>query len=174
MLYNSRVASGLASSTAPNSSLASHHNNGNRPSSNFAAAPSRGHLSFLYLAVHTAHAVAPGIWTVSHCTRILTAIMSAKPFAWRVVGVTPAALKKLSELDFRYQSKCGLTRAHLRPRIETVRELLGRAEPLPQIEFIEFWFTHDRTVLCAAGENRAIVPQFVELQRPRPKSITTK
>jgi hypothetical protein len=48
----------------------------------------------LYLAVHAAHAEAPHIWTVSHCTRLLTSIMSAKPFAWHVVGVTKAALKK--------------------------------------------------------------------------------
>jgi hypothetical protein len=118
----------------------------------------------LYLAVHGAHAEAPHIWTVSHCTRILTSIMSAKPFAWRVVGVTEAALKKFHELNYRYQSRHGLTRAHLRPRIETVRELLARSEPMSQSEFIEYWFAHDRTVLCAVGENKTIVPQFIEIE----------
>jgi hypothetical protein len=90
--------------------------------------------------------------------------MSAKPFAWRVVGVTEAALKKFHELKYQYQGGHGLTRAHLRPRIETVRELLGRSEPMSQSEFIEYWFEHDRTVLCAKGENRTIILQFIEIE----------
>lgn len=118
----------------------------------------------LYLAVHAAHAEAPHIWTVSHCTRILTAIMSAKPFAWHVVGVTEAALRKFHELKYRSQAGQGLTRAHLRPRIETVRELLDRGEPMSQDEFIEYWFAHDRTVLCARGENKATVPNFIDIE----------
>jgi hypothetical protein len=35
----------------------------------------------LYLAVHRARAAAPRIWTDHHCTRVLTSIMSAKPFS---------------------------------------------------------------------------------------------
>jgi len=118
----------------------------------------------LYLAVRDAHAEAPDVWTVDHCKRLLTSIMSAKPFAWRVVGVTQAALKKFHELDYRYRSKQGLTRAHLRPRIETVRELLDRSEPMSQDEFIEYWLTHDRTILCAQGENKVTVPDFIEFE----------
>jgi len=118
----------------------------------------------LYRAVHVAHAEAPHIWTVSHCTRILTPIISAKRFAWHVIGVTEAALKKFHELNYRYQAGHGLTRAHLRPRIETVRELLDRSEPMSQSEFIEYWFAHDRTVLCARGENRAVVPKFIAIE----------
>jgi hypothetical protein len=118
----------------------------------------------LYRAVHAAHAEAPQIWTVGHCTRLLTSIMSAKPFAWRVVGVTRAALKKFHELNYRYQSRHGLTRAHRTPRIETVRELLNRSEPLSQSEFIEYWFAHDETILCATGENKASVPPHIEIE----------
>lgn len=118
----------------------------------------------LYCAVHAAHTEAPHIWTVSHCTRILTSIMSAKPFAWHVVGVTEAALRKFHELNYRYEAGHGLTRAHLRPRIETVRELLNRSEPMSQDEFIGYWFAHDRTVLCARGENKAIVPKFIAIE----------
>lgn len=90
--------------------------------------------------------------------------MSAKPFAWHVVGVTEAALRKFHELNYRYQAGHGLTRAHLRPRIETVRELLNRSDPMSQSEFIEYWFAHDRTVLCARGENKAIVPKFIAIE----------
>jgi hypothetical protein len=118
----------------------------------------------LYCAVHAAHAEAPHIWTASQCTRIITPIMSAKPFAWHVVGVTEAALRKFHELNYRYQAGHGLTRAHLRPRIETVRELLDRSEPMSESEFIKYWFAHDRTILCARGENKAIVPKFIAIE----------
>ena len=76
---------------------------------------------YLYSAVHRAHKEAPEIWTIQECTRIMTSIMAAKPFSWRVVGITEAALKKFSEFNFRYKSGAGITRAHLKPRIETVR-----------------------------------------------------
>lgn len=66
----------------------------------------------LYMAVYAAHANAPQIWTNHHCTRLLTSIMSSKPFSWRVVGITKEALKKLHELNYRYKSREGLTRAH--------------------------------------------------------------
>jgi hypothetical protein len=89
--------------------------------------------------------------------------MAAKPL-WRVVGVTKAALGKFAELNYRYESGQGLKRAHLRPRIETVRELLSRSEPLSQSEFIEYWVAHDRVVLCAEGENKATVPPFIEIE----------
>lgn len=43
-----------------------------------------------------------------HCTRLLTSIMSSKPFSWRVVGITKEALKTLHELNYRYKSREGL------------------------------------------------------------------
>ena len=118
----------------------------------------------LYLAVRAAHAEAPQIWTDGHCTRVLTSIMSGKPFAWRVIGITEAALQKFHNLNYRYQSGSGITRAHLRERIVTVRELLSRREPMSANEFIEYWLANDSTVLCAVGENKAIVPRFIEIE----------
>jgi hypothetical protein len=118
----------------------------------------------LYVAVRAAHSEAPQIWTDGHCTRILTSIMSGKPFSWRVVGITEAALRRFHELNYRYQSRLGLTRAHLRERIETVRELLSRSEPMSASEFIEYWLANDRTILCAVGQNKAIVPPYIEIE----------
>ena len=106
---------------------------------------------YLYSAVHRAHKEAPEIWTIQECTRIMTSIMAAKPFSWRVVGITEAALKKFSEFDFRYKSGAGITRAHLKPRIETVRTLLAPSEPLSEVEFLNI---NDTTVLCVSGENK--------------------
>jgi hypothetical protein len=120
----------------------------------------------LYSAVHAAHAAAPHIWTDHHCTRLLTSIMSSKPFSWRVVGITKEALKTLHQLNYRYKSREGLTRAHLRPRIETVQELLKRDEPMSEREFIEYWLTHDRTVICAKGENKPTIAHFIPIDNP--------
>jgi hypothetical protein len=89
--------------------------------------------------------------------------MSAKPFSWRVVGITEAALKKLHQLNYQYKSGHGLTRAHLNSRNDTVRELLKR-EPMSERDFIEYWLTHDRTVICAKGENKPIVTSFIQFE----------
>src|SRR5579872_7316350 len=121
----------------------------------------------LYLAVHAAHAEAPDIWTEHHCTRLLTSIMGAQPFSWRVAGITKAALKKLHQLNYRYKSREGLSRAHLKPRIKTVQELLTRPKPMPEREFVEYWLKHDRTVICAKGENKTTIEHFIPIRNPR-------
>ena len=94
----------------------------------------------------------------------LTSIMAAKPFSWRVVGITKAALTRFSELDFRYRSGTGLTRAHLSPRIATVRSLLTPPEPLNESDFLNVWIQNDRTVLCGQGENKVSIPTFIEFE----------
>ena len=121
---------------------------------------------YLYSAVHRAHKEAPDVWTIQECTRIMTSIMAAKSFSWRVVGITEAALKKFSEFNFRYKSGAGITRAHLKPRIETVRTLLAPSEPLSEVEFLNIWLQNDRTVLCVSGENKTTVPKFIALENP--------
>jgi hypothetical protein len=117
----------------------------------------------LYTAVHRAHKEVPAIWTDHECNRILTSVMAAKPFSWRVIGITAAALKTFAEMDFRYKSNLGLTRAHLRPRIETVRVLLATDEPLSEQKFIDTWLQNDRTILCARGENKASIPEYIQI-----------
>ena len=119
---------------------------------------------YLYSAVHRAHKEAPDVWTIQECTRIMTSIMAAKPFSWRVVGITESALKKFSEFNFRYKSGAGITRAHLKPRIETVRTLLAPSEPLSEVEFLNIWLQNDRTVLCVSGENKTTVPKFIAFE----------
>lgn len=118
----------------------------------------------LYLAVHRAHKEAPEIWTDHESNRILTSIMAAKPFSWRVVGITKAALIKFSELNFRYKSKMGITRAHLTARIMTVRKLLEPSEPFNESDFLNTWLQNDTTVFCASGENKASMPNYIEFE----------
>src|ERR1700680_2836842 len=108
-----------------------------------------------YLAVYRAHATDPNAWPINRCTRILTTVMTG-PLSWRVIGITCVALKKFHELNYKYVSGHGITRAHLKPRIETVREAVCRIEPMPEQEFFEHWRDNDTTVLCARGENKTV------------------
>lgn len=90
--------------------------------------------------------------------------MAAKEFSWRVVGITNAALQKFAELDFRYRPQNGLTRAHLTPRIATVRALLAKQAPISAEEFITTWLANDRTILCAKGENKNLMPDYIPIE----------
>jgi len=121
-------------------------------------------LHALYAAVHRAHKDVPTVWTDHECNRVLTAIMAAKPFSWRVVGITPQALRQFSDLAFRYKSKLGFTRAHIHPRIETVRSLLAPEDPVPESDFIDIWIKNDRTVICSRGENVAALPEYIPFE----------
>jgi hypothetical protein len=121
-------------------------------------------LHALYAAVHRAHKDLPAVWTDHECNRILTAIMAAKPFSWRVVGITPKALRQFSELDFRYKGQLGFTRAHIVPRITTVRSILETEEPLPEDVFLDIWLKNDRTVICSRGENKAALPEYISFE----------
>ena len=73
-------------------------------------------------------------------------------------------MKKFKELNFRYKSGIGITRAHLVPRIGTVRALLAPSEPLGESEFWKIWLHNDVTILCAAGENKASIPSFIPFE----------
>jgi hypothetical protein len=122
-----------------------------------------GTLHSLYVAVHRAHKDAPTLWTDHECNRVLTAIMAAKRFSWRVVGITPNALWQFSKDGFRYKSKQGFTRAHIKSRIETVRYLLAKDDPVPEAQFIATWLYNDQTVICSRGENKAQLPEYITI-----------
>lgn len=117
----------------------------------------------MYRALHQVHKEAPAVWTVQECTRVLTAIMAAKSSSWRVIGITPAALVTFAETGFRSTSGQGITRAHLRPRIDTVRAVMHPREPLTEKAFFDTWVTNDLTVLCAKGENRKTITNYIEI-----------
>lgn len=116
----------------------------------------------LYLALHEVHKNSPAIWTVQECTRVLTAIMAAKSFSWRVIGITPAALVAFAEAGFRTRNGLGITRAHVRPRIDTVRAVMHPREPLTEKAFFDTWLANDLTVLCAKGENRKTLTDYIK------------
>jgi len=119
-----------------------------------------------YKALHQAHRLAPDLFTLSWCTQILTMVMAPVKPSWPVIGITRAALAEFAKAEFRFHStrQQGITRAHLRPRIDTVKQLLAPDAPLPEGEMLAIWFANDRTVLCARGENKATVPDYLPIE----------
>jgi hypothetical protein len=117
----------------------------------------------LYKSVHRAHKDEPDIFTLQVCKEILTAVMGRQSFSWKVVGITKGALEVFAKSDFKYKSGQGITRAHLVPRVETVKQLLSESSPYDQDRFVEFWNKNDMTVICAKGENKSSIPNYIPI-----------
>jgi hypothetical protein len=128
----------------------------------------------VYVALHKSHAVSSARFTLAHCAKVLAAVMSCNPWVWRVVGVTPAALEAIRQSSFRYKSGGGITRAHLRPRVSSVKLLMQTDKPLPVDDFIESILTHDITVLCARGENKETVPAYIAFENEDASLFSSK
>ena len=119
----------------------------------------------IYLALYEGHKADPGHWRPTEITRVLTAALAAQKFSWRVIGITPAALKKFAEMDFKYQSGCGITRAHLVNRQTTFMEMINRPDPMTFLDFANFHWERDKTVLSAKGENKnGSVPEYISIE----------
>lgn len=118
----------------------------------------------IYAAIHKAHKNNPTLLPASICATVLTAVMSSSSWAWRVIGITPAALRHYKAQGFKHRSKQGISRAHLRPRVDTVRELLAPEHPLSAERFIDVLLRHDGTVLCTHGENKVTVAEYIPFE----------
>jgi hypothetical protein len=119
-------------------------------------------LHSFYLLAHEGHRAEPKVWTLQHCNRILTSLVGGLPFSWKVVGITPLALSILKENKFVRKGGSGVTRAHIYSRAETVRILISPETPLTAVDFLKTWIENDKTVLCARGENRAVLPSYIK------------
>lgn len=115
-----------------------------------------------YLLVHESHRIDSAVWSVAHCNKVLTSVMTCQPFAWQVIGITKTALARLQETDFRRVAGCGVVRGHIVPRIDTVRKLVSASTPLPAQEFITLWIKNDKTVFCLKSENKIELPSFLQ------------
>ena len=114
----------------------------------------------LYLAVRKAYNENQKVFTTQECRRILSAIMAAKSFSYRVIGITESALEKFKELDFDRTKNHGIVRGHIIPIVETVKILLDRNQPFEPEEFMKFWIERDKTVFCLKSENKEKVPDY--------------
>lgn len=128
--------------------------------------PSSHTYHSLYLAVLRTHLADGDTWNSAHCTRVMTAIMGARKFSWRVIGITETALRILRENGYKRKDGDKITRAHLRERSATVKELLSLPE-LSEAKFFEFWRKHDPVVLCAPGENKKAVGPYIAIENER-------
>lgn len=118
-----------------------------------------------YLAIFNAHKSDPAFFTLQQSNTELTTVMGGRHWSWHVIGITKAALEIYKECGYRYKSKQGLTRAHIKPRIETSKRLLTRVVPVSQEEFFEIWLEADKTIICGPGENRrGFVPEYIRLE----------
>lgn len=118
-----------------------------------------------YLAIFNAYKSDPVFFTLPQCNTELTTVMGGRHWSWHVIGITKAALEIYKNSDFRYKSKQGLTRAHIRPRIETSKKLLSPDVPVPMNTFFEIWLEADKTIICGPGENKdGFVPEYIPLE----------
>ena len=122
----------------------------------------------LYVALHSSKRSYPDIFTDRRCNVILTAIMGGHNRGWRVVGITRKALQHYIDSDFAHRSGNGIQRGHIVPRIQTTASVMATEAPLLLEELARLWFDVDATVLCAAGENKAILPDdYIRFDNPR-------
>lgn len=122
-----------------------------------------GTIYAVYLALHKGHRLAPDVWTVTECNRVLSAATAAKAKSWRVIGITPEALERLTSFGFKYRSGEGFTRAHLRSRVGTVRKVLLPKRPLSLRQLADVWQKSDKTVICDRGRNKRKVPPYFRI-----------
>lgn len=90
--------------------------------------------------------------TVKLRCRMLTELMSQYNWAWRVVGITEAALQRFEEYQFKKQSRMGINRSHITPRIQTYTRWI--TSPIYNVD--EWWQDYirsDVTVLSTSTEN---------------------
>jgi hypothetical protein len=117
-----------------------------------------------YVAIFNAYKSDPVFFTLPQSNTELTTVMGGRPWSWHVIGITKAALEIYKECGFRYKSKQGLTRAHIKPRIETSKKLLSPDIPISLEDFFEIWLEADKTIICGPGENKdGFVPEYIAL-----------
>lgn len=118
-----------------------------------------------YSLIYDAHKNDPVFFSPAFCTRELTAILGGRSFSWRVIGITTEALLIYKSSDFvdpklfaktkgKPTNYYKIQRAHIRPRIETTKELLRDVKHATPESFIEYWLKNDCTILCGPGENK--------------------
>jgi hypothetical protein len=81
-----------------------------------------------------------------------TEAFSKRHWAWKVVGITRAALDELAANDF-VKPKLRICRGHLIDRKVTVNEMFSPDEPLGFDEFWTLAIERDKTVLMTYAEN---------------------
>jgi hypothetical protein len=114
-----------------------------------------------YVALFNAKQADPEYWSLKHCNRVLTNLMACRDFSWQVIGITEKALKQYKSQDFKRANKDGITRGHIKPRALTANLVMNKTKHLSLQEFFDVWLMNDKTVLCAKGENKTLLPEYI-------------
>lgn len=107
----------------------------------------------VYVALFNARLQCPDGVLDRDMTRLLTGLMAAKEWSWRVIGITPEALEVFAEHDFRRPAG-KLQRGHVVDRVVTARELFQLEKPATIDEFFQTFLKNDQTVLMTNEQNR--------------------
>ena len=78
-------------------------------------------------------------------------VLYSHPDAWRVVGITDAALQLIADKDFQTIHAIGIVRAHFLKRATVYGKLLEN--PLGFDEFMDAFLEFDRCLLATKQEN---------------------
>ena len=122
-------------------------------------------LHGVYVALFRARQTCPAHFRDNDITRVMTGLMASKPWSWRVIGITPAALDVFAQHEFNRPTG-EIQRGHLVNRVATSRQLFDRDAPAERDDFLALWLQNDRTVLMRKGENThgREVPNFIEIE----------
>ena len=127
----------------------------------------RAALHSIYVAQFEAIKAYPKGFTRADATRMLTSLMGARPWSWRDIGITPAALKVFAEHDFKRPPR-QLQRGHQQDRATTAQALyFNRSEPMELAEFFAYFLERDRTVIMTNEENKhrpdSVFPDYIPI-----------
>ncbi|WP_425953009.1 hypothetical protein [Ralstonia pseudosolanacearum] len=127
----------------------------------------RGALHSIYVAQFNAIKACEHAFDKGHATRMLTGLMGSRPWSWRVIGITPAALEKLAKNDYERPTR-ELQRGHIFNRSDTAKALyIDSDQPFPLDDFFKFFLERDKTVIMINEENphraKGDFPAFIEI-----------
>ena len=111
-----------------------------------------------FLAVKKIKNITP---SVRH--RMLGCILSMNPNAWRVIGITKAALIKFIENDFKRPK--GVNRSHIKQRSETSR-IMFEKDSWDMDSWWEFYTERDKCILATSSENMNKDPEIIFAKVP--------
>jgi hypothetical protein len=111
-------------------------------------------LHSIYVGQFTSIQICPHASGKGDATRMLTGLMGSRPWSWRVIGITPAALEVFAAHGFKRPPR-QLQRGHKHDRSLTAQALyFERAEPMQLDEFFDFFLERDKTVIMTNDENK--------------------
>lgn len=90
--------------------------------------------------------------------KLVSNLFVMNPDGWRVVGITPAALDVFSKHGFERRSGMRVNRAHVIPRYQTYKAMLGKGF-FDKNELWDYYWERDHTILSTSSENMKSVSE---------------